>query len=91
MSWEKYGLPKTCPPSPEGGDAIRYRITNNDGRQFEFNNFYLPPKTYRRAFREAGFRDFCWFAVSVHLAKLDNPFWQDFVDNPPVVPFSVCR
>lgn len=91
MSWERYGLEKTCQPEPEEGDAILYRITNRDGTQFEFNNFYLSPETYRNAFRDAGFRDLRWLDVSVHPAQRDNPFWDEFVQNPPVIPFSALR
>ena len=70
---------------------ILYRFTNSDGRQFEFNNFYLSPETYRNAFREAGFKDFRWFDVAVDPAERNNPFWDEFVKNPPVIPFSASR
>ena len=58
MSWKKYGLEKTGAPLPEEGDVILYTVTNSDGRQFEFKNFFLKPDTYRHAFQEAGFQDF---------------------------------
>lgn len=91
VSWEKYGLEKTCGPEPEEGDAIRYRMTNSDGTSFEFNNFYLSAETYRNAFRNAGFRDFRWLGVSVHPAERNNPFWDGFLLDPPVIPFSASR
>lgn len=91
VSWERYGLEKTCRSEPEEGDAILYRVTNYDGTQFEFNNYYLSPDTYRTAFRKAGFRDFTWLDVAVHPAQRDNPFWNEFVQNPPVIPFSASR
>ena len=91
VSWEEYGLEKTCRPDPEDGDVIRYRITNSDGTQFKFNNFYLSPETYRKAFRDAGFREFHWHDVSVHPAVRSKPLWDRFVDDPPVIPFSATR
>ncbi len=91
VSWEKYGLEKSCPPGPEEGDAILYRITNSDGTQFEFNNFYLSPETYRNAFRDAGFTNFRWREISIEPKERNNRFWDDFVKNPPVIPFSASR
>ena len=91
VSWEEYGLEKTCRPDPEEGDVIRYTITNSDGTQFKFNNFYLSPETYRKAFRDAGFREFRWLDVLVHPAERSNPRWNRFVEDPPVLPFSAIR
>lgn len=89
--WQEYGLEKTCRPDPAEGDEIRYRITNRDGKQFQFNNFYLSPETYRNAFSDAGFRDFRWLDVSVHPTERSNPLWDRFVADPPVIPFSAIR
>ena len=41
-----YGIEKTGSRVPKEGDPIRCRMTNADGQQFEFNNFYLEPETY---------------------------------------------
>ena len=92
VSWLKYGIEKTGPLSPPGeGDPIRYRFVNPDGRQFGFHNFFLKPDTYRDAFRESGFRDFRWLGVSLEPGERDNPFWDDFLDNPPVVAYSATK
>ena len=91
MSWKKYGLEKTCVPVPKEGDSILYTVTNNDGSQFHFKNFYLTPESYRNAFREAGFKDFRWLDVSLHPAQRNNPFWDDFISNPPVIAFVASR
>ena len=91
VSWKEYGLEKACRPDPVEGDVICYSITNSDGRRFEFDNFYLSPKTYRSAFRDAGFREFRWHDVSVHPAERSNPHWDRFVADPPVLPFSAIR
>ena len=91
VSWEEYGIKKTCRPRPEEGDAILYRTTNSDGRQFEFKNFYFSLETYQDAFRHAGFRDFRWLEVSVLPTERHNPFWAKFVRDPPVIPFASSR
>lgn len=89
--WKQYGLERTCPTPPAEGDAVRYRITNADGRQFELQNFYLSPETYQDAFREAGFADFRWIDVSLQPSERGNPFWDDFLKRSPIVGFAATR
>ena len=92
VSWLKYGIEKTGPLLPPNeGDPIHYRFTNPDGRQFGFHNFFLKPETYRDAFRTLGFRDFRWLGVSLEPEERDNPFWDDFLDNPPVVAYAATK
>ena len=92
VSWRKHGLEKTGPLSvPNEGDPIHYRFTNPDGGQFEFHNFFLKPETYDDAFREAGFRNFRWLGVSLEPEERDNPFWNDFLDNPPVIAYAATK
>ena len=91
LSWEKYGLQKSCPPRPKEGDIILYTITNQDGQRFEFENYYLEPRTYRHAFREAGFRDFQWVELSLHPSQRSTPFWDDFMASPPITAFAASR
>ena len=91
VSWSKYGIVKTGPVVPTPGAPIRYRFTNNDGTEFEFNNYFLSPATYEEAFREAGFDDFRWLNVSVDPAERNNPFWDDFLKNPPVIAFTATK
>lgn len=90
VSWSKYGIVKTGPAVPTPGAPIRYRITNEDGASFEFNNCYESPETYRCAFHEAGFREFRWLGVSLDPAERGNPFWDDFLENPPVIAFEAA-
>ena len=92
VSWRKYGLEKTGPLSaPNEGDPIHYRFTNPDGGQFEFHNFFLRPETYDEAFRETGFRDFRWLGVSLEPGERTDPFWDDFLDNPPVIAYAATK
>lgn len=91
VSLAKYGLEKTCADPPAEGAIIRYTITNADGQQFEFSNFFLKPETYEKAFQAAGFRDFEWVSVSVHPSQRTDRFWDDFLRNPPLITFSALK
>lgn len=88
VSWARYGFVKTGPMVLAPGAPIRYRFTNDDGRSFEFENYYLSPDTYAEAFAAAGFRDFRWLGVSLDPAERGNPFWDDFLANPPVIAYT---
>ena len=91
VSLAKYGLEKTCASPPTEGDIIRYTIINADGRQFEFDNFFFKPETYEEAFQAAGFRGFEWVPVAVHPAQCTDPFWDDFLRDPPLIAFSALK
>ena len=91
VSFRKYGIEKTGPPTPSEGAPIRYRLTNDDGRQLEFDNFFLQPQTYDRAFQEAGFRDFRWLGVSLDPEERGNPFWDEFLNDPPMIAFTATK
>ncbi|MCY3842002.1 MAG: class I SAM-dependent methyltransferase [Acidobacteria bacterium] len=91
VSYRKYGLERTGPADPHEGAPIRYRITNEDGAQFEFNNYFLKPQAYDEAFDEVGFRDFRWLGVSLEPGERGNPFWDDFLRDPPVIAFSATK
>lgn len=90
-SLSQYGLQRTCPNPAAEGDVIHCTITNADGRSFRFNNFYLKPETYEAAFRKAGFEGFRWVELRLHPSQKDNPFWDDFLSNPPIAAFSATR
>ena len=91
VSPQKYGIEKTGPPVLREGAPIRYRFTNHDGRQFGFENYFLRPETYSEAFAEAGFHDFRWLGVSLDPSERDNPFWDDFLNNPPVMAYTATK
>ena len=91
VSWSKYGIVKTGPAVPTAGAPIRYRLTNPDGASFEFDSYYESPETYRRAFDQAGFREFRWLGVSLDPAERQNSFWDEFLENPPVIGFAAAR
>ena len=96
VSYARYGFEKeyTGTPSegtPSEGDPIVYRFTNDDGTRFEFNNYYLSPGVYRRAFEEAGFAGFHWIDPQLHPSERDNRFWDEFMAAPPVIGFAAVR
>ncbi len=90
-SFRKYGLERTWKRPLAEGDAIRYMLFNADGRPIEFDNFYLSPETHAEAFERAGFREFRWIDVSLHPSQAGNPFWDDFMADPPIVGFAAAR
>ncbi|MDE2848496.1 MAG: class I SAM-dependent methyltransferase [Gemmatimonadota bacterium] len=77
--------------TPNEGDPIVYRFTNDDGTRFEFNNYYLSPSTYRWAFEEAGFAGFHWVDSQLHPSERDNEFWDEFMAAPPIIGFAAVR
>ena len=89
--WTQYGFERACPRRPKEGDAILYTVTNAGGQQFQFENFYLDPRTYRNAFRVAGFREFRWVDLSIDPDQRDNPYWDGFIKNPPILAFSATK
>lgn len=77
--------------APSEGDPIVYRFTNDDGSRFEFNNYYLSPETYRRAFEEAGFAGFHWVDPQLDPSERNNGFWDEFMAAPPIIGFAAVR
>lgn len=78
-SLAKYGFERTCRHPPSEGDVIRYRITNHDGRTFEFENYYLQPTTYEAAARDAGFPDFRWVDARLAPSEQGDSEWDEFM------------
>ncbi len=90
-SLAKYGLERTCPHPPGEGDPVVYRITNHDGRAFQFENYHLEPATYAAAAREAGFDDFRWVDAQLEPSEQDDSYWDDFMAQAPLAGFTASR
>ena len=90
-SLRKYGLERTWDRPLAEGDAIRYTMFGADGERFGFDNYYLTPNTHTVAFERAGFRSFRWVDMALHPSEADNPFWDEFMANPPIVAFDAER
>ena len=85
VSFAKYGFEKECTNPPTEGDVILYKLVNEGGQQFEFKNFYLAPESYQWAFQTARFSDFEWVDLDLAPAQQGNPFWTEFLSNPPLI------
>lgn len=91
LLWKKYGFEKTCSHPAKEGDVILYTVTNQDGRSFQFQNYYLKPETYQEAFCAAGFQHFRWVPLCLHPSQQNNPFWDDFMASPPIIGFEAQK
>ncbi len=91
VSLAEYGFERTCADPPSEGDAIRYRITNHDGRSFEFDNYYLEPATYAAAARDAGFPDFRWVDARLAPSEQGDSYWDDFMAHAPLTAFTASK
>ena len=90
-SLRKYGLERTWDRPLAEGDVIRYTMFRADGEQFGFDNYYLAAESHTAAFERAGFRGFRWVDMALHPSEADNPFWDEFMANPPIVAFEAKR
>jgi SAM-dependent methyltransferase len=90
-TYRPYGFIKDCYPDRKEGDPILYTFYQPDNSFFQFNNFYLHPKTYEEAFKKAGFINFRWIPVTLDPTQANNQFWARFMTQPPIVGFSAER
>ena len=90
-SLAKYGLGRTCPHPPREGDPVLWKITNHDGRTFQFENYYLEPTTYAAAALEAGFEDFRWVDAMLEPSEHGDSYWDDFMAQAPLAGFTASR
>jgi len=88
--YAKYGFIKTTTEKRLEGDPITYHITNPDGSQFQFDNYFLRPATYSACFAEAGLQSFSWrgpWLSPVGARTFPSGFWDDMLNDPPVIGF----
>lgn len=90
-SYRKYGFIKQCETNRQEGAPILYTFFNLDGSIFQFNNYYLHPRTYAEAFAEAGFTDFKWEAARLAPTQKGVCYWDHFMTHPPVIGFSAIK
>ena len=92
--YRKYGFLKWSPPGRREGDPVAYTLYNPDGSEFTFDNFYLSPSTYERAFAEAGFSDFSWrgpWLSDEGRAAFPPGYWDAYLASPPMVGIEASR
>ena len=90
-SLTKYGLGRACPHPPREGDPVLWKITNHDGRTFQFENYYLEPATYAAAAFEAGFEDFRWVDAMLEPSEHGDSYWDDFMAQAPLAGLTASR
>lgn len=90
-TYQKYGFVKETPENRQEGAPIKYRMFNPDGTEFSFHNFYLAPETYEQAFSQAGFKTFHWEGPFLQTDEHENPYWSDFMAQPPMIGFVAYK
>ena len=67
------------------GMRIHYLIANRDGTTVAFDNYWLAPATYERAFAEAGLARFTWVDCIARAGPDGTvaPLWQAFLRDCP--------
>ena len=71
------------------GDRV-FSIQPATGNACIFDNFWIPPATYREVFEEAGFADFRF--VDAHVAPGADPApFRDFLEDCPICGISAVR
>lgn len=61
------------------------------GKEFQFDNYHLHLETFSEVFAEAGFKDFQWVGPFFHPSQKHHSFWNDFMNNPPMIGFIACK
>ncbi len=90
-SFKKYGFTKQSTTPQKEGDPVKYTITNEDGTEFTFDNYFLKPSTYEWAFKQAGFSTFSWEGPYLHPDQKENAFWNDFIIYSPIIGFKATK
>ena len=72
------------------GSSITWSIQPATGDACIFDNFWIPPATYREVFEEVGFADFRF--VDAHVAPGADPApFRDFLEDCPICGISAVR
>ena len=72
------------------GSAITWSILPESGDACIFDNFWIPPETYREVFAQAGFVDFRFADAHVAPGEDPRPF-ADFLDDCPICGIAARR
>ncbi len=92
--FRKYGFVKSSPKPRREGDPVTYTMFLPDGSSFSFDNFYLDPETYQKAFSATGFSSMRWVNPVVTeggVKAFGEGYWQEFRDDPPVVGIEALK
>ncbi len=90
--YEQYGFNKTVENPRTDGSQITYFMVA--GRElFRFHAYYFTSQTYEQVLTEAGFSHVEWRPLEldpVGAAEYGADYWQEYLDNPPIVALE-CR
>jgi SAM-dependent methyltransferase len=92
--YRKYGFVKSSPSPRREGDPVTYTMFLPDGSSFSFDNFYLDPKTYKKAFDAVGFKSMLWRhpdVIEAGLSCLGVSYWDEFLADPPVIGIEASK
>ena len=88
LTYKKYGFTKSSPRADKKeGDVITYHLTNPDGTEFQFDNYYISENTYKEVFEDCGFRGFEFTEPQLSPdaeSLFEQGFWDDFLAFPPL-------
>ncbi|MEK6918108.1 MAG: class I SAM-dependent methyltransferase [Nanoarchaeota archaeon] len=89
IRFHKYGFEKEMHGGKEGGEVV-YRV---QGLTEPIINYFLKTSTYEKAFKEAGFSEFEWKAVSVSDQSQKSIFyWREFLKlGPPFIAMTAIK
>ncbi len=88
-----YGFTRENKGQAEGAEVI-YRFYQPDGFHVAVTNYHLARSTHEKAFRQAGFTDLQWQAVTVSPegeAEFGQAYWADILKCQPVVGLSCVK
>ncbi|WP_196893438.1 class I SAM-dependent methyltransferase [Aureivirga marina] len=88
---KKYGFTVNQYESRKEGDPIYQTLYNEDGTECGFDTRYLNPSTYDECFKKAGFKNFNWQLTTMEDSQFRNPFWKEFLSDPPIIGFSAIK
>lgn len=90
--YEQYGFNKTVArPRVDGSQITYFMVAGRELFQFHAHHFARP--TYEQVLNQAGFTQTTWHPLALDPAGVDahgSEYWQEYLDNPPVVGI-VCR
>lgn len=89
-----YGFIKSSPQPRRDGSPVTYTFYQQDGSHFSFDNYYLAPTHYEKAFESAGLKAFQWHKPEVTpdgREKMGPDYWNLFEKDPPVVGLEARR
>ena len=90
-SYRKYGFETNVVGDFKEGTPITWKFHLSNG-PFEIENYHLNVETHQKAFKEAGFREVCWYSPKISPEGLvDNApdFWSTILEKPPIT-FIEC-